>query len=141
MLRIPHCLDNRLTDGDEVVSPTHRPRSTPQKHFSVSDTHFCQRLSEPQSPDTGSSTFPGTDANAEPIKGSFRTQGLDSSRQGPLRRSAGCWVYRSSRRGRRDQSRLLTSPWSLDSKVTTFHPPVRTSGSTKWMGATHAQTR
>jgi hypothetical protein len=41
MLRIPHCLDSRLTDGGEVVSPTHWPRSTPQKHYcSVSDTHF-----------------------------------------------------------------------------------------------------
>jgi hypothetical protein len=27
MLRIPHCLDNRLTDGGKVVSLTHRPRS------------------------------------------------------------------------------------------------------------------
>jgi hypothetical protein len=34
-------LDNKLTDGGEVVSPTHRSRSTPQKHFSGSDTHFC----------------------------------------------------------------------------------------------------
>jgi hypothetical protein len=25
MLRTPHCLDNRLTDGGKVVSPTHRP--------------------------------------------------------------------------------------------------------------------
>jgi hypothetical protein len=25
MLRIPHCLDNRLTDGGEVVSLTRRP--------------------------------------------------------------------------------------------------------------------
>jgi hypothetical protein len=24
MLRIPHCLDNRLTDGGKIVSPTHR---------------------------------------------------------------------------------------------------------------------
>jgi hypothetical protein len=39
MLRIPHCLDNRLTDGGEVVSLTHRPRSTPHKHFSASGTH------------------------------------------------------------------------------------------------------
>jgi hypothetical protein len=38
MLRIPHCLDNLLTD----VIPTHRPRSTPQKHyFHASGTHFC----------------------------------------------------------------------------------------------------
>jgi hypothetical protein len=27
ILRIPHCLDNRLTDGGEVVSPTHPPHS------------------------------------------------------------------------------------------------------------------
>jgi hypothetical protein len=33
MLRISHCLDNRLTDGDKVDSPTHQPRSTPQKHY------------------------------------------------------------------------------------------------------------
>jgi hypothetical protein len=49
MLRIPHCLDSRLADGGEAVSPTHRPRSTPQKHyFSASGTHFCYRLSKPQ---------------------------------------------------------------------------------------------
>jgi hypothetical protein len=48
MLRIPHCLDNRLTDGGKVVSPTHLPYFTPQKHyFSASGTHFCQRLSKP----------------------------------------------------------------------------------------------
>jgi hypothetical protein len=40
ILRIPHWLDSWLTDGAEVVSPTHRPRSTPQKHFSASGTHF-----------------------------------------------------------------------------------------------------
>jgi hypothetical protein len=28
MLRIPHCLDNRLTDGGKVVSPTHPPHFT-----------------------------------------------------------------------------------------------------------------
>jgi hypothetical protein len=33
-IRIPHFLGNRLTDGGEV-SLTHRPRSTPQKHFLV----------------------------------------------------------------------------------------------------------
>jgi hypothetical protein len=32
-LRIPHCLDNRLIDGGKVVSPTHQPHFTPQKHF------------------------------------------------------------------------------------------------------------
>jgi hypothetical protein len=42
VLRIPHCLDSRLIDGCEVVNPTHRPRSTPQKHYlSASGTHFC----------------------------------------------------------------------------------------------------
>jgi hypothetical protein len=33
MLRSPHCLDNRLTDGGKVVSPTHPPHFTPQKHY------------------------------------------------------------------------------------------------------------
>jgi hypothetical protein len=33
MLRIPHCVDNRFTDGGKVVSPTHRPHFTPQKHY------------------------------------------------------------------------------------------------------------
>jgi hypothetical protein len=42
MLRIPHCLDNRLTNGSKVVSPTHWPHFTPHKHyyFYVSGTHF-----------------------------------------------------------------------------------------------------
>jgi hypothetical protein len=49
LLRIPHCLDSRLTDGSRVVSPTHWMRSTPQKHyFSASGTHFCYRWTEPQ---------------------------------------------------------------------------------------------
>jgi hypothetical protein len=41
MFRITHCLDNRLRDGGKVVSPTHRTRFTPQKHFSASGTQFC----------------------------------------------------------------------------------------------------
>jgi hypothetical protein len=50
MLRIPHCLDNRLIDGGKFLSPTHQPRFTPQKHyyFNASGTHFCYRLSKPQ---------------------------------------------------------------------------------------------
>jgi hypothetical protein len=41
-LRIPHCLDNRLTDGGNIVIPTHRPRSAVQKHYLSADgTHFC----------------------------------------------------------------------------------------------------
>jgi hypothetical protein len=45
MLRIPHCLDNRLTGGGEVVSLTRRPLSTLQKYFpSVYDTQFSERL-------------------------------------------------------------------------------------------------
>jgi hypothetical protein len=51
MLIIPHCRDNRLTDGGKVVSPTHRPRSDRQEHhFSASGTHFCWRLSKRQGP-------------------------------------------------------------------------------------------
>jgi hypothetical protein len=42
MLRIPHCLDNWLTDGGNVVSPMHRPHFTPQKYyFSACGNHFC----------------------------------------------------------------------------------------------------
>jgi hypothetical protein len=43
MLRIPHYLDNRLTDGGKVVSPMHPPHFTLQEHyhFHVSGTHFC----------------------------------------------------------------------------------------------------
>jgi hypothetical protein len=48
ILRIPHCLDNRLTDGGKVVSPTHRLHFTLHKHFSASGTHFYYKLSEPQ---------------------------------------------------------------------------------------------
>jgi hypothetical protein len=50
MLRIPPCLDTRLTDGGKVVILTQRPRSTPQKHFSTYCTHFCYRLSKLQGP-------------------------------------------------------------------------------------------
>jgi hypothetical protein len=50
MLRIPHCLDNRLIDGGKVVSPIHTPHFTPQKYyyFYVFGTHFCYRLSKPR---------------------------------------------------------------------------------------------
>jgi hypothetical protein len=49
MLRIPHCLDNRFTDGGKVVSHTHRPRSTPQKQYVYFyGTDFCYRLSKSQ---------------------------------------------------------------------------------------------
>jgi hypothetical protein len=39
----PTLLDSWLTDGGKVVSPTHRPHFSPQKHFflNVSGTHFC----------------------------------------------------------------------------------------------------
>jgi hypothetical protein len=43
MLRIPHSIDSRLTDGGKVVSPTHWPHSTPQKHyFYAFGTHLLQ---------------------------------------------------------------------------------------------------
>jgi hypothetical protein len=48
MLRIPHSVGNQLTDGAKAVSYTHRPRCTPQKHFSVSSARFCYRLSKLQ---------------------------------------------------------------------------------------------
>jgi hypothetical protein len=33
MLRIPYCPDNLHKGGGKVVSPTHRPHFTPQKHY------------------------------------------------------------------------------------------------------------
>jgi hypothetical protein len=45
MLRIPHFLDNRLTDGGEAVSLTRQPHFTPRK---IPGIHFCHRLSQPQ---------------------------------------------------------------------------------------------
>jgi hypothetical protein len=49
MLRIPHCLDSRLTDGCKVVSLTHRPSSTPHKPYvSATGSNFCYRLSNLQ---------------------------------------------------------------------------------------------
>jgi hypothetical protein len=41
MWRIPHYLDNRLTDGGKVVSPTHLPRFTPKKYFLVLISVTC----------------------------------------------------------------------------------------------------
>jgi hypothetical protein len=38
-------LDNRLTDGGEVISLTRWPPFAPRK---IPGTHFCQRLSRPQ---------------------------------------------------------------------------------------------
>jgi hypothetical protein len=38
MSRLPHFLDNRLTDGDEVVSLTRWLSFTPRK---IPGTHFC----------------------------------------------------------------------------------------------------
>jgi hypothetical protein len=35
MLRISHCLDNRFTDGDEVISITRLPRFGSQRYFLV----------------------------------------------------------------------------------------------------------
>jgi hypothetical protein len=43
--RLPHFLDNRVTDGGEVVSLT---RGLPIILRKISGTHFCQKLSRPQ---------------------------------------------------------------------------------------------
>jgi hypothetical protein len=45
MSRLPHFLDNRLTDGGEVVSLTRRSPFKPRKSPA---TPFCSRLSGPQ---------------------------------------------------------------------------------------------
>jgi hypothetical protein len=42
MLWIPHHLDSQLTDDPKIAILTHRPLSTPQKHYiSAAGTHFC----------------------------------------------------------------------------------------------------
>jgi hypothetical protein len=49
MLRIPHYVDNRVTEGGKVFIHTNQPRYTLHKHyFSLSGPHFCYRLSKPQ---------------------------------------------------------------------------------------------
>jgi hypothetical protein len=40
---IPHCLNNRFTDGGEIVSLTRRPRFAPQKHL-LSESQGLVRL-------------------------------------------------------------------------------------------------
>jgi hypothetical protein len=45
MSRLPHFLDNRLTNGGEVVSLTSWPPFTSKK---IPGTHFCRILSRPQ---------------------------------------------------------------------------------------------
>jgi hypothetical protein len=44
-LKFPHFLDNRLTDGGKVVSPTGRP---PFILTNIPSSPFCYRLSRPQ---------------------------------------------------------------------------------------------
>jgi hypothetical protein len=41
MLMIPHCLNTRLTDGDEIVSFKRRPHFTPQKHYFSASGNLC----------------------------------------------------------------------------------------------------
>jgi hypothetical protein len=59
MLRIPHCLDNGLTDGGKVVSPTHQPHFTPQKHYYYHHHHQHHEIviiTEKSWPDLGLAT-------------------------------------------------------------------------------------
>jgi hypothetical protein len=39
--RFPHFLENRLTDGGEIVSLTSRPPFTPPPSKKIPGTHFC----------------------------------------------------------------------------------------------------
>jgi hypothetical protein len=48
--RLPHFLDNRLTDGGEVVSLTRRPPFTPRK---IPGTQLCYRLNRSPGPCCG----------------------------------------------------------------------------------------
>jgi hypothetical protein len=48
MLRIPPCIDNRLTDGGKVEFYEPAALYPPQKHHFSASTHFWYRLNEPQ---------------------------------------------------------------------------------------------
>jgi hypothetical protein len=48
MLRIPYFLNNRLTDGGEVVSLTCRQAGRPLPPTKITGTRFCLRLSRAQ---------------------------------------------------------------------------------------------
>jgi hypothetical protein len=49
MLRVPHFLDNRLTDSGKIISLMCQPAVYSQTYyFYGSGTHFCLKLSEPQ---------------------------------------------------------------------------------------------
>jgi hypothetical protein len=49
MLKIPHCLDSLLSDGDTVVSLTLRPMFySSETIFCASSTDSCERLSKPE---------------------------------------------------------------------------------------------
>jgi hypothetical protein len=45
MSRLPHLLDNQLTDSNEVFSLMYYPLIIPKK---IPGTHFCYRLSKTQ---------------------------------------------------------------------------------------------
>jgi hypothetical protein len=45
MSKLPHFLDNRFTNGGEVINLTRRPTFTPRK---IPGNNFCQKLSRPQ---------------------------------------------------------------------------------------------
>jgi hypothetical protein len=43
MLRIPHCIGSRLTDGGKAVTPTYRPNFTLQElYFCTSGIHLLE---------------------------------------------------------------------------------------------------
>jgi hypothetical protein len=48
MLRFPHCLQGRLTDGGKFVSLKHLPRSTHQEHFLLLALISVRGLANPQ---------------------------------------------------------------------------------------------
>jgi hypothetical protein len=49
LLRIPHSLDSRLTDGGKVISLTHWTLPTPQNYsIPASGTHYSETVRNPQ---------------------------------------------------------------------------------------------
>jgi hypothetical protein len=74
MMMIPRYIDNRPTEGCDVVSLTDQPRSTCQKYnFYVSGTQLCWGLSEHQGivrPE-GLGKFVNINYNMEPATGAL----------------------------------------------------------------------
>jgi hypothetical protein len=85
--RLPHFLDNRLTDGGEVVSLIRRSPFTPRK---IPGTRFCWRLSRPQG-HSAAGRIRSIEKSNDPI--GIRTRDLPACRITPQPITLSCALY------------------------------------------------